>query len=80
MAKEFGMPYFSKVIMPVLYSLLSNAHIDIITLEPMIVSGFIGDYCGKILFDVIQSTCLPLENRKNHLLGPLYLSELYDMV
>ena len=80
MAKEFGMLYFSKVIMPVLYSLLSNAHIDIITLEPMIVSVYMGDYGGKILFDVIQSSCLPLENRKNHLLGPLYLSELYDMV
>ena len=37
-------------------------------------------YSGKILFDVTESSCLPLENRKNHLLGPLYLSELYDMV
>ena len=46
----------------------------------MIFSVYKGDYGGKFLFDVIESLCLPLEKRKNHLLGPLYLSELYDMV
>ena len=46
----------------------------------MIFSVYMGDYGGKFLFDVIESLCLPLEKRKNHLLGPLYLSELYDMV
>ena len=46
----------------------------------MIFSVYMEDYGGKFLFDVIESLCLPLEKRKNHLLGPLYLSELYDMV